>query len=195
MHPHNKFYALKGTVMCALQWMELLKALTLAARTLQIFNIEMKQKVKSHAKAEDIVFWKWASDTTISMVTDAAVYHWSISDQTSPPQKVFDQHATLADAQLINYRVTPDEKWLVFIGITGKTTNLSAFKVKGAMHLYGRERGVSQLIQGRAATLAELKLDGHQHATKLFAFVVRTVTGAEVCFLATLEYTEHSISH
>ncbi|KAG1772529.1 peptide-In-groove interactions link target proteins To the B-propeller of clathrin [Suillus placidus] len=145
MHPHNTFFALK------------------AAQTLQIFNIEMKQKVKSHANAEDIVFWKWVSDTTIGMVTDAAVYHWSISDQTSPPQKVFDQHATLAGSQLINYC------------ITGKMTNPSAFKVKGAMHLYGRERGVSQLIQRHAATFAKLKLDGHQHETKLFAFALHVI--------------------
>ncbi|KAG2142781.1 uncharacterized protein EDB93DRAFT_1252251 [Suillus bovinus] len=139
---HNKFYALKGTLP-------------------EHFNIEMKQKVKSHAKAEDIVFWKWVSDITISMVTDTAVYHWNISDQTSPPQKVFDQHATLADAQLINYCVTPDKKWLVLIGITGKTMNFSAFK-------------------GRVATFAELKFDRHQHATKLFAFAARTTTGTEL---------------
>ncbi|KAG2056844.1 clathrin heavy chain 1 [Suillus hirtellus] len=162
MHPRNKILALK------------------AARTLQIFNIETKQKVKSHVNAEDVVFWKWISDTTIGMVTDTAVYHWSISDQTSPPQKVFDRHATLTGAQIINYRVTPDEKWLVLIGITGNTTNPSAFKVKGAMQLYSRERGVSQPIEGHAATFAELKLDGHQHVTKLFAFAVRTATGAKL---------------
>jgi clathrin heavy chain len=192
MHPHNKILALKGTTMCALQWRELLTAPTLAGRTLQIFNIETKQKVKSHVNAEDVVFWKWVSDTTIGMVTDTAVYHWSISDQTTPPQKVFDRHATLTGAQIINYRVTPDEKWLVLIGITGNTTNPSAFKVKGAMQLYSRERGVSQPIEGHAATFAELKLDGHQHVTKLFAFAVRTATGAKVCFLATAKRTENS---
>ncbi|KAG5220979.1 Clathrin heavy chain [Salix suchowensis] len=145
MCPHQKILALK------------------AARTLQIFNIEAKQKVKSHVSNEDVVFWKWVSDTTIGIVTESAVYHWSISDQTSPPQKIFDRHPTLAGAQIINYRVTPDEKWLVLIGISGNSTNPSAFKVKGSMQLYSRDR-----------------LDGHQKPTKLFTFSVRTATGAKV---------------
>ncbi|KAF8199169.1 hypothetical protein BJ912DRAFT_951141 [Pholiota molesta] len=162
MHPKQKILALK------------------AARTLQIFNIETKQKVKSHISNEDIVFWKWVSDTTIGMVTETAVYHWTIADQTSAPQKIFDRHPTLAGAQIINYRVTPDEKWLVLIGIAGNSTNPSAFKIKGSMQLYSRERGVSQPIEGHAAAFAEMKQDGHQHPTKLFTFAVRTATGAKL---------------
>ncbi|KAI0343145.1 clathrin heavy chain 1 [Trametopsis cervina] len=162
MHPHQKILALK------------------AGRTLQIFNIETKQKVKSHVNDSDVVFWKWLSETTIGLVTDTSVYHWSISDTTSPPTKVFDRHPTLVGAQIINYRASADEKWLVLVGISGNTTNPSAFKVKGAMQLYSRDRGVSQPIEGHAASFAEVKLDGHQHTTKLFAFSVRTATGAKL---------------
>jgi clathrin heavy chain len=162
MHPHQKILALK------------------AARTLQIFNIETKQKVKSHVNNEDIVFWKWISDSTIGMVTESSVYHWSITDQTSPPQKIFDRHPTLAGTQIINYRVAADEKWMVLIGISGNSNNPSAFKVKGSMQLYNRDRGVSQPIEGHAASFAELKLDGNQHTTKLFTFAVRTATGAKL---------------
>jgi clathrin heavy chain len=158
----------------------------LAGRTLQIFNIETKQKVKSHVNNEDVVFWKWVSETTIGMVTDTSVFHWTISDQTSPPQKIFDRHATLSGAQIINYRVTADEKWLVLIGISGNTTNPAAFKVKGAMQLYSRDRGVSQPIEGHAAAFAEINQDGHQKPTKLFSFSVRTATGAKVCISPTM---------
>lgn len=160
---------------------------TSAGRTLQVFNIETKQKVKSHVNNEDIVFWKWVSEEIIGMVTETAVYHWTIKDQTSPPQKIFDRHPTLAGAQIINYRITDDEKWLVLIGISGNTTNPSAFKVKGSMQLYSRERGVSQPIEGHAAAFAEIKLDGHQKSTKLFTFAVRTATGAKVRSLPALD--------
>ncbi|KZT70754.1 clathrin heavy chain [Daedalea quercina L-15889] len=162
MHPNQKILALK------------------AGRTLQIFNLETKQKVKSHVNAEDVVFWKWISESTIGMVTDSAVYHWTMSDATSPPQKIFDRHPSLVGAQIINYRASLDEKWLVLVGISGNTTNPSAFKVKGAIQLYSRERGVSQPIEGHAAAFAELKLDGHQKPTKLFTFSVRTATGAKL---------------
>lgn len=182
MHPTQKILALKGEgprrMSCFTS--RLLSLLLLAGRTLQIFNIETKQKVKSHVNSEDIVFWKWVSDTTIGMVTDSSVYHWTIADQTSAPQKIFDRHPTLSGAQIINYRVTTDEKWLVLIGISGNSTNPSAFKVKGSMQLYSRERGVSQPIEGHAAAFAEIKQDGHQKPTKLFSFAVRTATGAKV---------------
>ena len=168
------------------------QVLCAAGRTLQVFNIESKQKVKSHVNNEDVTFWKWISDTTIGMVTETAVYHWSISDQSSPPQKVFDRHPTLAGSQIINYRTTLDEKWLVLIGISGNTTNPSAFKIKGSMQLYSRDRGVSQAIEGHAAAFAEIKLDGHQKSTKLFTFSVRTATGAKVCHLRLLNETHGS---
>ncbi len=147
---------------------------------MQVFNIETKQKVKSHVNNEDVVFWKWISDTTLGLVTETAVFHWTVSDATSPPQKIFDRHANLVGAQIINYRASADEKWLVLIGISGNTTNPAAFKVKGAIQLYSRERAVSQPIEGHAASFAELKLDGHQKPTKLFTFSVRTATGAKV---------------
>jgi len=131
---------------------------------------------------EDVVFWKWVSDTTVGLVTDSSVYHWTIADETSPPQKMFDRHASLAGAQIINYRITTEEKWFVLVGIAGNASNPAAFKVKGAMQLYSKERGVSQAIEGHAAAFAELKLDGGQSPTNLFTFAVRTATGAKVTF-------------
>lgn len=145
-----------------------------------MFNIETKTKVKSHVNTEDVIFWKWISLTTIGLVTETAVFHWTIADSTSPPQKVFDRHGSLQGAQIINYRATPDEKWLVLVGISGNTTNPQAFKIKGAIQLFSRERNVSQSIEGHAAAFAELTLDGAPSPTSLFTFSVRTATGAKV---------------
>ncbi|KAG8907666.1 hypothetical protein FRB99_002744 [Tulasnella sp. 403] len=161
MHPSQKIIALK------------------AQRQLQIFNMETKTKVKSHQMNEDVVFWKWISESIIGVVTDTSVFHWSIADATSPPQKIFERHASLAGAQIINYRVSADQKWLVLIGIAGNT-NPAGFKVKGAMQLYSKDRGVSQPIEGHAAAFAELKIDGSSVPTKLFTFAVRTATGAKL---------------
>jgi clathrin heavy chain len=61
--------------------------------------------------------------------------------------------------------------------------NPSAFKFKGAMQLYSKDWGISQLIEGHAAVFVELKLDSHQNVTKLFTFSVCTVTGTKVSTL------------
>lgn len=50
----------------------------LAGRTLQIFNIEMKSKMKAHTMVEDVTFWKWINVNTVALVTDTAVYHWGM---------------------------------------------------------------------------------------------------------------------
>lgn len=90
-----------------------------AAKTLQIFNIEMKSKVKAHTMTEEVMFWKWISVNTVALVTDTAVYHWSMEGD-SQPTKVFDRHASLAGCQIINYRTDEQQKWLLLIGISAQ---------------------------------------------------------------------------
>lgn len=72
-------------------------ALKAQQRTLQIFDLAAKAKLKSTTMSEDVVFWKFFNDTTLGLVTDTAVYHWNIFDPAaSMPQKMFDRNANLA---------------------------------------------------------------------------------------------------
>jgi clathrin heavy chain len=52
--PHSKIIVLKGVLFLARASVTCF----IANRTLQIFNIDTKQKVKSHLNSEDVVFWK-----------------------------------------------------------------------------------------------------------------------------------------
>lgn len=45
---------------------------------LQVFNLDTKQKIKSHVNPTRVQFWAWLDDSTIGIVTDAAVFHWSM---------------------------------------------------------------------------------------------------------------------
>ena len=49
-----------------------------AGKTLQIFNMELKAKMKAHNMTDDVVFWKWLTPNLVGLVTDTAVYHWTI---------------------------------------------------------------------------------------------------------------------
>ena len=49
-----------------------------AGKTLQIFNIEMKSKMKAHAMTEEVHFWKWITVNTVALVTDTGVFHWGM---------------------------------------------------------------------------------------------------------------------
>ncbi|KAI3653844.1 hypothetical protein MP228_001791 [Amoeboaphelidium protococcarum] len=154
-----------------------------AGRQLQIFNIEMKAKVKAHLMNEDVVFWKWISVNVVGLVTQTAVFHWSVEGD-SGPVKMFDRHPSLSGCQIINYRVNSDEKWLLVTGISAQQG-----RVVGAMQLYAVDRGVSQSIEGHAGAFADIQLDGASQPTKLFAFAVRTATAAKLHIIE-IDYKE-----
>ena len=149
-----------------------------AQRQLQVFNLATKTKLQSHVSPQDVVFWRWISATELGIVTPTSVYHWSMEND-APPQKVFDRHASLADTQIINYRASDDGQWMVLVGISSNDAP-NAFRIKGSMQLYSKERGVSQPIEGHAAAFVELKTQDAPLPYKLFTFAVRTATGAKL---------------
>ncbi|KAK7204827.1 armadillo-type protein [Myxozyma melibiosi] len=151
-------------------------ALRAQGRTLQIFNLDLKQKLKSHVMDEDVVYWKWFNDKSIVLVTDTSIYHWDIIDSTqAAPVKITERHVSLAACQLINYHVDHDGKWSVLVGIASEQG-----RVVGHMQLYSMDRKQSQPIEGHAATFARLRLDGATSDSKLFSFATRSATGAKL---------------
>lgn len=43
-----------------------------------MFDIDQRQKLKSHLNTEDVVFWKWINEQTVGLVTETSVYHWNL---------------------------------------------------------------------------------------------------------------------
>lgn len=166
MNPASKVIALKGKAGT--------EGTAAAQKTLQIFNIEMKSKMKAHTMVDDVIFWKWISPNTLALVTESSVYHWSMEGD-SQPVKMFDRHASLIGCQIINYRTDPKQQWLLLIGISAQQN-----RVVGAMQLYSVERKCSQPIEGHAASFAQFKMEGNAEASTLFCFAVRTVQGGKL---------------
>ncbi|XP_030747557.1 clathrin heavy chain [Sitophilus oryzae] len=162
MNPASKVIALKG------------KAGVEAQKTLQIFNIEMKSKMKAHTMNEDVIFWKWISPNTLALVTETCVFHWSMEGD-STPVKMFDRHSSLNGCQIINYRTDPKQNWLLLVGISAQQS-----RVVGAMQLYSVERKCSQPIEGHAASFATFKIDGNPEPSTLFCFAVRAAQGGKL---------------
>ncbi|KAK5137642.1 hypothetical protein LTR08_007937 [Meristemomyces frigidus] len=159
-----------------MHWNKEIIALKAGGRTLQIFDLAQKSKLKSTTMTEDVLFWKWFSETSIGLVTDSSVYHWNIFDPAQVmPAKVFDRNANLNGCQIINYRVSDDEKWMVVVGISQQQG-----RVVGSMQLYSKDRGISQPIEGHAAAFGTLRMEDAPADTKLFTFANRTATGAKL---------------
>jgi len=145
-----------------------------AGNQLQIFNIEKKDRVKACQMTDQVVFWKWISDTVLGIVTGTSAYHWAL-EGTSEPVKVFERHASLNDCQIINYRADDAQKWLCIVGIAQREG-----RIVGAMQLYSVERKVSQPIEGHAAAFANFTPDGAPGPSTLFAFANRSPTASKL---------------
>jgi len=152
-----------------------------AKNNLQIFNLEMKNKMKSAAMTEDVVFWRWIDPKTLAIVTANAVYHWSM-DGDAQPEKIFDRAAYEGAVQIINYRATPDKKWLMLGGIAASPT--SASKTAGVLQVYSVDAKASQpLMDSHAATFARVTLDGKDAPSDLFCFTKPTDGGMRLMIL------------
>jgi clathrin heavy chain len=80
-----------------MHWGRQIIALKAQQRTLQIFDLGAKAKLKSTTMNEDVVFWKWFSETELGLVTDAAIYHWNVFDPAATtPHKITDRQSNLS---------------------------------------------------------------------------------------------------
>lgn len=79
-----------------MHWKRQIIALKAQSRTLQIFDLEQKKKLKSCTMSEDVQYWKWISESTLGLITPTSVYHWDVYDAgQDAPVKVFERNANL----------------------------------------------------------------------------------------------------
>lgn len=48
-------------------------------KNLQIFDLEVKARIKAYNGTEDVKFWTWINTNTIGFVTETSVYHWMLN--------------------------------------------------------------------------------------------------------------------
>ncbi|KOM39603.1 hypothetical protein LR48_Vigan03g298500 [Vigna angularis] len=166
MNPNSRILALKAQLQGTTQ------------DHLQIFNIEMKAKMKSYQMPEQVVFWKWITPKLLGLVTQTSVYHWSIEGD-SEPVKMFERTANLANNQIINYRCDPSEKWLVLIGIAPGSPERQQL-VKGNMQLFSVDQQRSQALEAHAASFAQFKVPGNENPSVLISFATKTLNAGQI---------------
>lgn len=138
-----------------------------AGQVLQIFNLELRAKMKNHTMPAPVTYWRWISPNTIALVTAQSVFHWSIEGD-SAPVKIFDRNSGLTDGtQIINYQVSGDGKWCLLCGISaGATPGV----INGTMQLFSIDKQVSQMLQGHSGAFTVLNIPGRDEPAQVLAF-------------------------
>ncbi|WZY96091.1 hypothetical protein YC2023_068420 [Brassica napus] len=164
MNPNSRILALKAQVPGTTQ------------DYLQMFNIEAKAKLKSHQMPDQVEFWKWITPKMLGLVTQYSVYHWSIEGD-SEPVKMFDRATKLENNQIINYKCSPNEKWLVLIGITPGPPERPQL-VKGNMQLFSVDQQQTQSLDAHAASFAQFKVPGNENT--LISFATKSFNAGQI---------------
>ncbi len=140
--------------------------------SLQIFNIDQKAKIKGH-DMEAVVYWKWITPKMLGIVTNGAVYHWSIDDSNAPT-KIFDRTANLNGNQIISYKASADMQWFTLIGIAQGDASRPAL-VKGNMQLFSVAQQRSQALEAHMASFATHQVPGNAQKSQLVVFAQKMV--------------------
>lgn len=156
-------------------------ALRAQGRTVQVVNLDTKQRLKHTVLTEDIVFWRWVTPNVLGIVTDRALYTWDISDASAvAPQMLTARHASLQGSQIINFQQNAAGTWFLVNGIAqGETGN-----VVGHMQLFSKARGVSQAIEGHAGSFGQLG------SFSLFSFVNRAADGSAKMHVVEIDHVD-----
>lgn len=118
-----------------------------------VVKIDERSKVKDlNFQFGNIVYWTWANSTTLAIVTDSAVYHWSVDpNNAQAPQKIFDRDAQIADAQILSYKFDSNNKWFMICGVLRTDAGLV-----GKAQLFSAENNASRVIDGHSGCFAPI---------------------------------------
>jgi clathrin heavy chain len=121
MNPNLAHLALRGMftpIYCKLN------KFCIAQNTIQVFDIDSKDKISSIQINFEVIFWNWADENHILLVSDAYIFLWEYKVQDSVPIKWFDKTSTLDDCQIINSGCDKSGKWCYVSGISLKVNYL-----------------------------------------------------------------------
>lgn len=179
--PQRRQITADSALMCPDKKVIALKATTpgTPGDALQVFNLDTKTKLKSHQMPESVEFWKWITPNMLGLVTATSVYHWDIQGAGDAPVKVFDRTPNLSGAQIISYRISPDTKWCVLIGITQGPPERPQL-ARGLMQLFSVEQQKSQPLEAHAAAFSTVKFAGRDAPSTVISFAQKSLKEGQV---------------
>ncbi|VDI27911.1 Hypothetical predicted protein [Mytilus galloprovincialis] len=143
-------------------------------KTIQLYDLHNKLKIKGYQMEEDVKFWTWISDDAVAMVTDKSVYLYNHSDGREP-QKLYDHNRTLNNCQVVGYKMDPDGHWSALTWILKQED-----RVIGFTQLYSLQSCIKRLFDSHTATFTKLTVDNNPAPSMLLLYAVREDYGGKL---------------
>lgn len=137
--------------------------------TVQIFNLDSKEKLGAFLFPESVVFWRWLTPRILAIVGDKGIYHWTIEsgNSNSIPVRIFERAGKLAEqsTQIVGYQTDSGQRWCMLMGLCPVTNeSTGSISVKGQLQLFSVEKRQQQLIEGFSGNFGELIVDDFVHS-------------------------------
>jgi len=139
---------------------------------LQIFNLDMRTRMKVAQLNETVAFWRWLDAKTVAIVTGQSVYHWSM-DGESAPEKQFARGN--AEMQVINYESSHTGDWLLLRGIAKGATG-----IVGKLTIFQKSTNKMQTLEAHGACFAKVSLDGSSETNTLLCCARSDASGTKL---------------
>jgi clathrin heavy chain len=138
---------------------------------IQVYNLDLKQKLKDINVNYEITFWKWLDEKTIGLVSPSSVFILDISEMNSPPRKVFDRQGGIAGNNVFVMNLTCDsnKQWYALSAITSSNVGGQP-QVIGFIQLYNAQQNASQNIEGFAPSMRNVKCID-ENPCSIFCFI------------------------
>ncbi|XP_063447772.1 uncharacterized protein LOC134727324 [Mytilus trossulus] len=143
-------------------------------KTIQLYDIHNRLKIKGYQMEEDVKFWTWISDDAVAMVTDKSVYLYNHLDGREP-QKLYDHNRTLHNCQVVGYKMDPHGHWSALTWILKQED-----RVIGFTQLYSLQSCIKRLFDSHTATFTSLTVDNNPAPSVLLLYAVQEDYGGKL---------------
>jgi clathrin heavy chain len=141
----------------------------------QVFDLASGKKQAAFSLGgAPVKFWTWVTPTIVGIVTDSSVFHWTMG--TAAPVKIFDRLPANTSCQVVNYCISPDEKWLLLSGIC-KGASGQPGDIDGHMQFFSVEKNVSQPLKGFTGSFCMIDARPGSDKAQCFVFVQKVGPG------------------
>ncbi|KAA8499470.1 Clathrin heavy chain 1 [Porphyridium purpureum] len=140
--------------------------------SLQMFDMAKKVRIKACSVAEKVVYMTWGGVNTLCIVTEQSVFQWRMDD-AADPIKALDRHESTTKNQVLDFVADSTGSWMAVVGIMQGPSG-----VVGQIQLYSKEKNMTQMLEGHAASFRNFRYEGED--ILLFAFAASSSKGSKL---------------
>ncbi|KAJ6668319.1 hypothetical protein lerEdw1_015696 [Lerista edwardsae] len=137
-----------------------------AGQLAQVYDVDQRSLRYQWKFEHPIEHWVWLNASTLAVVTEVEVFHWTI--KRNKPRQQFRRHERLWGMEVVGYQQDANRLWMALSAL-----GLEQGQVMGLTQLYWRGGALSQVIEAQAVALPQHRFSKNQKPSAALLAAVR----------------------